>query len=342
LNWEDELELRKAERERLEERKYAALRERARQEKEYKDKLAGRGWGYQIQSVDGVRNPNFQPAFKAVPTGRGVPAYQPRSTGRGAPAYQPVSTGRGVPTYQPISTGMGVVPTREASPVRGYNGYTGDTRGVQESWWDGADMGPGMDYMDQFPQIDGSDDSMREYMMGRRDMSGTIYDPTPSNFVPNAILDKPYTPSLKRQQKPSIWSNVYNSLNSIYDEYSPQLDSIWDNVPNIPADAFDAGEYVLDNFAQPVQNFFSDAFTPIKALTYDSMTDTASGIWGDLTDWLSGDDEIKAEKAELDKYLEDAKYRYVNIHGVAFDEDARKAAIAQFYKDKRLGKLNRR
>jgi|1_EtaG_2_1085319.scaffolds.fasta_scaffold00718_8 hypothetical protein len=268
---------------------------------------------------------DIEPAFKAVPTGRGVPAYQPRSTGRGVPSHQPVSTSRGAPAYQPVSTGRGVISARETSPVRDYTGYTGDTRGVQESWWDGADMGPGMDYMEQFPQIDGSDDSMREYMMGRRDMSGTIYDPTPSNFVPNAILNKPYTPSPKRQQKPSIWSDAYNSLNSIYDEYSPQLNSIWNNVPNIPADAFDAGEYVLD--------------------TYDSMANTASGIWGDFTDWLSGDDEIKAaeaEKAELDKYLEDAKYRYVNIHGVAFDEDARKAAIAQFYKDKRLGKLIRR
>jgi hypothetical protein len=61
MGWKEEVELRKQSQRKAVEERYAATRYAARQEKEYKDKLAGKGWGYQIQSVDGVRNPNFQP-----------------------------------------------------------------------------------------------------------------------------------------------------------------------------------------------------------------------------------------------------------------------------------------
>jgi len=294
----------------------------------------------------------IEPAFKSVPTGRGAPAYQPRSTGRGvpshqpmstgrgAPAYQPVSTGRGVPAYQPVSTDRGVVPTGETSPVRGYTGYIGDTRGVQESWWDGTDMGQGLNYMDQFPQVDGSDDSMREYMMGRRDMSGTIYDPTPSNFVPNAILNKTYTPTTEQQtpKQNSIWSDAYGSLNSIYDKYSPQLESIWNNVPDMPTpDAFSAGEYVLDNYAQPVQNFFEGSLQGMST-AYDDVSNNVSDIWGSF---FGSDDEIKSaalEKETKDAYVEEVRKRYES-YGFPWNEKEIKYAERQYEKEKAQGLL---
>jgi hypothetical protein len=222
----------------------------------------------------GLSSP-IEPAFKSVPTGRGAPAYQPRSTGRGvpshqpvstgrgAPAYQPVSTGRGVPAYQPVSTGRGAVPTRETSPVRGYNGHTGDTRGVQGNWWDGRDMGQEMNYMDQFPQIDGSDNSMREYMMGRKDMSGTIYDPTPSNFVPSAILDKPYSPSSPPQAE------------------QPQNYTPWQSLMDIGSSAKDALSEGYNLFKGNVQDYRQDRSFPSQSIP------SLPNIWDTFTDYGS-------------------------------------------------------
>jgi len=244
------------------------------------------------------------------------------------------------PAFNAVPTGRGVVPTGETSPVRDYTGYTGDTRGVQESWWDGTNMGPGLDYMNQFPQIDGSDNSMREYMMGRRDMSGTIYNPTPSNFVPNAILNKPYTPTTEQQapKQNSIWSDAYGSLNSIYDKYSPQLESIWNNVPDMPTpDAFSAGEYVLDNYAQPIQNFFNGSLQGMST-AYDDVSNNVSDIWGSF---FGSDDEIKAieaEKEAKDAHVEKTRKRY-EASGFPWTEKEIKYAERQYEKEKAQGLL---
>ena len=122
--------------------------------------------------------------------------------------------------------GRGAVPTRETSPVRGYNGHTGDTRGVQEVE-DGFDrdeliseqeqyllansMGNST-YMDQFPQIDGSDDSLREDLYSQRYglNNGWQYNNNADIIDTNAILNKPYTPSPKREQPSSIWEDIGN------------------------------------------------------------------------------------------------------------------------------------
>jgi len=265
-----------------------------------------------------------------------------------------------IPTTQDsFLGGRGAVPTGETSPIRGYNGHTGDTRGVQENWWDGTDMGQGMNYMDQFPQIDGSDNSMREYMMGRKDMSGTIYDPTPSNFVPNAILDKPYnppTPQTEQTQNYTPWQSLMDIGSGAKDALSEGYEIFRDNVqdyrkdrsfpsqsiPSLPS-IFDATEYVTDNLAGPVDNFLSGSFQGMSD-NYANVADSVSGMWGDLTDWMSGgkSDESKAAEAEekerKDAYVEEVRKRY-EAAGFDFDYSSRKHAERQYEKDKAQGLL---
>ena len=127
----------------------------------------------------------------------------------------------------------------------------------------------------------------------------------------NAILNKSYTPSPKRQQEPSIWSDAYGSLNSIYDKYSPQLESIWNNVPDMPTpDAFSAGEHVLDNYAQPVQNFFGGALQGMST-AYDDVSDEVGTFYNNMSNYRST--AAKGEKARehIKSYkMKDLKKRF--------------------------------
>ena len=177
----------------------------------------------------------------------------------------------------------------------------------------------------------------------------------------NAILNKPYNPLPQTEQTQNYtpWQSLmdigsgakdalsegYNLFKGNVQDYRKDRSFPSQSIPPLPS-IFDATEYVTDNLAGPVKNFFGDAFQGVSdawnkpynpAINWDDM----SNRWDELTDWMGGGESKAAamEKAKLDKYLKDAEYRYVNIHGVAFDEDARKEVIAQFHRDKRLGKL---
>ncbi len=142
----------------------------------------------------------------------------------------------------------------------------------------------------------------------------------------------------EQTQNYTPWQSFWDIGSSAKDALSEGYNLFRDNVQDYRQDrSFSPQNFFSDTF-QGISDAYNEPYTPIEALTYDSMADTASGIWSDLTGWLSGDDEIKAaeaEKAELDKYLKDAEYRYVNIHGAAWDEAAIKEVIAQFHRDKR-------
>jgi len=298
MNWEDELELRKAERKRLEERKYAALREQARREKE--------GWGYQIQSVDGVRNPNFSSRTQSPLSKYTGHTGDTRGVGSASPTYpydgryehhSPTNEMITFPRWYRSYPGQGSLnPSMNDSPV----GLM-DTSNREMAYQAKPEHRQAKPISSTIPNL--------QPWRAKRDI-GNEY--ASSLFSGRPSMTNANTGGINYGQSPMHLGNKpMDRLSGKLHTTAPTQKSIWDNVPDMPTpDAFSAGEYVLDNYAQPVQNFFGGALQGMST-AYDDVSDEVGTFYNNMSNYRST--AAKGEKARehIKSYkMKDLKKRF--------------------------------